>query len=255
MQVTIITGASSGIGLELAKCFANDGHPLLLISRNEERLLQLQKELNTLANIYILSLDLTKSDFLSQVISFMDSHNLEIQYLVNNAGLGDYGKFELSNLDKQIDMVKLNQLALMTLTHQFLPKMLAKNSGGILNVASIGSFIPGPLMSIYYATKAFVLSFTQAIAEENKASNVRIMALCPGPTKTDFFKNANMNRSSGFTFKHAMDAKKVASKGYYKFINKKNVIYIPGFLNKTGIFLTRFIPMSTNRKIAYKIQK
>ena len=255
MQVTIITGASSGIGLELAKCFANDGHPLLLISRNEERLLQLQKELNTLANIYILSLDLTKSDFLSQVISFMDSHNLEIQYLVNNAGLGDYGKFELSNLDKQIDMVKLNQLALMTLTHQFLPKMLAKNSGGILNVASIGSFIPGPLMSIYYATKAFVLSFTQAIAEENKASNVRIMALCPGPTKTDFFKNANMNRSSGFTFKHAMDAKKVASKGYYKFINKKNVIYIPGFLNKTGIFLTRFIPMSTTRKIAYKIQK
>lgn len=255
-QTILITGASNGLGLELAKIFARKGFNLVLVARNEEKLLLLKSELETKHNINaeVFVKDLSKKDAALEVFQFVEEKNIAIEILVNNAGFGDHGKFETSNWQKQSEMIHLNILALTQLTHLFLPLMVKRKSGKILNLASIASFMPGAMMSVYYATKAFVLSFSEALAEELKNSGVTVMALCPGPTKTGFEQKADLEESGLFAKFKIADAQEVAAFGYRKLMRKK-VIAIPGFLNNLMINTAKFMPRKLVRNIIFRIQK
>jgi short-subunit dehydrogenase len=195
MKTVLITGASSGIGKSFARRFALRGWRVLAVAQHEEGLEALKKELEEefQAEVQTFAMDLTEADAPERL--YQACENMRVDVLVNNAGFGDSGAFLESDLKKQEAMVKVNVLALMKLTHLFGHDMKNRNSGGILNVASIAAFVPGPYMSVYYATKAFVLSFSQALAEEMRDSDVKVTCLCPGPVDTDFFRKADLLES------------------------------------------------------------
>ncbi|MBC7472259.1 MAG: SDR family oxidoreductase [candidate division SR1 bacterium] len=252
----LITGASSGIGLELATIFAKNQTNLVLISRNKSDLEKIKVTLEKVydVNVYIYACDLAKPDCAQQIYEVMSNEGIEINYLINNAGFGDYGEFIDSDAGKNYDMMMLNMVTLTEMTHLFLPAMKDHEFGRILNVASTAAFQPGPLMSVYYATKAFVLSFSEGISQELQGSGVTVTVLCPGPTETRFQKTAKLESSKLFNSVNVMDAQIVAQAGY-EAMQDGQVILIPGFVNNAFTILLRFLPRFIVRKMVFNLQK
>ncbi len=253
MNNVLITGASSGIGLELARLFARDGNNLVIVARREELLNKIAGELNSDfgVEVEIIAKDLTLEKSSDEI--FMQLKDREIDIVVNNAGFGAVGPFSELDYKRQVDMIKLNITALTSLTRLFIPRMVERNSGGILNVGSLAGFQPGPYATIYYATKAFVLSFTEGLKEELKNTNIKITCLAPGPTNTEFGEVSGLDKSFLFKF-GTMGAKEVALKGYNGFLNGKTVV-IPGFSNKLLPLLVRLSPRFLVRSITAKLNR
>lgn len=255
-KTALITGASGGIGKELAKIFAREGYDLVLVARSEDKLLLLKNELEAKHGIAaeVLEQDLAEKDAAITVFDFIAEKGLTVDVLVNDAGFGDFGPYIDSDWNKQYKMVQVNIAALMQLTHCCLKEMTERGEGKILNVASTAAFQAGPLMSVYYATKAFVLSFTEALSVELKNTGVSVTALCPGPTRTGFEKNANLKNSGLFKNLKTASAEAVAEYGYRKLMKNK-VIAIQGIANKLLIFGSKIMPRKMVRRVVYKIQR
>ncbi len=243
----LITGASSGIGKEIAIILNDMGYDLILVSKNARKLEKTRKEINE--NAEIIDMDISSTYNCMKLYNKVKKEDIEI--VVNSAGFGLYGNFDETKIDKEMDMIDTNIKGLHILTKLFLHDFKEKNRGYILNVASSAAFLPGPLMSTYYATKAYVLHITEAINEELKRekSNVYIGALCPGPVETNFNKVAGVE----FNLK-SLNASYVASYAIDKMFKRK-VIIIPGFKVKLGVFMLRLIPRNLITKISYNIQK
>lgn len=243
----LITGASSGIGLEMAKIFASKNYDLILVAKDKEKLQEVKKSLGD--KVKIIVADLVNESKLKEVYVLCKNENIDI--LINNAGFGDVGKFYETDLTKEIEMINVNIKALHILTKLFLKDMRKKNSGYILNVASMAAFAPGPLMATYYSTKAYVLRLTTSIYEElrREKSKVVVSCLCPGPVATNFDKVANVK----FSIKQ-MDSKFVAEYAINNMFNKKLII-IPGFKMKLVNILNKIAPTKLAARIAYNIQK
>ena len=253
---TLITGATSGIGLEIARVMAAKGHDLILVARRKEKLEHLKMELESGYGISvdIIVKDLTKENAAKEIFEFTDRKHFYVNILINNAGFGDYGKFYYRSLEKQTRMVQLNIIALMELTHLYLPDMLANSKGRIMNVASMAAFQAGPFMSVYYATKAFVLSFTEALSMELRGTGVKVTALCPGPTSTEFGKVAEFRRSWLLKHHKNRSAQEVAEYAIRALFANK-LIAVPGVLNKLLVLCSKFFPRCVIRRIVFYLQK
>jgi uncharacterized protein len=248
-EVALITGASMGIGEELARIFAADGRDLVLVARSEEKLRTLGQELERAHGVvaHIVPADLTDPSAPANIFASVDQMGLEVDYLVNNAGFGTHGPFAAEQLRTQIDMLKVNVDSVVALTHLALQGMLARKRGRILNIASTAAFQPGPDMSTYYATKAFVLSFSEGVAEEVKDAGVTVTAHCPGATATNFGETTQNSTSLYFRM-GAAPASKVAQHAYRSMMKGK-VVAIQGSMNWIGAFSVRFSPRAAARKI------
>ncbi len=255
-NIALITGASSGIGVGLAHEFAKHKTDVVLVARNEVKLKEIARELSSTYNVktIVMAKDLSKPDSAEELFLEVKQAGLEIGYLVNDAGFGDYGMFSESDWNKQQDMITLNILTLTHLCRLFLPKMIERKQGKILNLASIASFQPGPLMSVYYATKAFVLHFSEGINNELKGSGVTVTALCPGPTMSGFEEAANLKTSKLFKRKKLPDAAIVAEFGYRAMIKGKSVA-IHGWMNRVIAFSVRLVPRNIVTVIVRKISE
>ena len=238
----LITGASSGIGRELATLFARDGHGLVLIARDQASLARIGGELTREYGVAVevIAQDLSRPNAAIEIYRELKRLSIEIDVLVNNAGFGTYGVFADADPGIELQMLQLNIVSLTQLTRLFLKEMLAKRDGKILNVASTAAFQPGPLMAVYYASKAYVLSLSEALANELRGSGVTVSTLCPGPTQTGFKRRAHMEDSRLFA-SGAMDAARVAAIGYRGLMRGKTVI-IPGLKNRLLAFVVRFAP-------------
>ena len=243
----LVTGASSGIGREISKYLSTLGYDLILVSRDKEKLLSLQKEIKTNAKIVVA--DLSSVDKLKEIYVVCKNDNIDV--LVNNAGFGLFGEFNETNLDTELNMIDLNIKAVHILTKLFLKDMVKRDSGYILNVSSSASFASGPLMATYYATKGYVTKLTLAIYEElrRKKSHVHISCLCPGPVKTNFSKVAGVKFKS-----KGMDSKEVAKYAVDNMLKKKLII-IPGTKFKLAKFFSRFASEKSSLKVVYNFQK
>lgn len=248
-MLALITGASDGIGRKLAEILSEDYNcDIIAVARNQKKLLSLKESLKT--NCEIIPMDLSIEENCFKLYDLTKNKNIDI--LINNAGFGNFGEFEKTDLNTDINMLNLNIKALLILTKLFLPNLKNKNNSYIMNVSSSAGFIAGgPLLSTYYASKAYVLSLTQAINEEIRKSKFKLhlCALCPGPVKTGFNKRANVD----FSIK-GMDSYKVA-KYALKQMFKRKIIIIPGVLIKLTKFFTRLIPDKLTVKFCYYIQK
>ena len=229
-NVALITGASSGIGKELARIHASKNGDLVLVARREEELLALKSELEQTYKVAVevFVCDLMRPHAANEVFEFVQSKNIQVEVLMNNAGLGGYGNFNERELGKELDMIQLNVVALTELTHLILPQMVARKSGKILNTASTAGFMPGPLQSVYFATKAFVVSFSQGIAFELQDKGITVTALCPGPVKTGFESAAGMSGSG--LFEKSASASSTAMKGYRAMEKGKMIVITDGAL-------------------------
>ncbi len=254
----LITGASKGLGLEFAKLFAKDGYPLVIVARSEALLAKLKEELinNYHVKVVVITKDLSNPSSASQLYNEIKNKKIRIDYLINNAGFGDYGYFLDSSVDYQINMINLNITTLMQLCYYFGNDMRQNKFGKIMNIGSIASFFSGPFMATYYATKAFVLSFSEALSKELKEDGITVTTLCPGTTATNFFNNASATSDKTNLLKHMHPAKpeSVALYGYKKMMKNK-VVAIAGAKNRLAVFMNRFISRKFSRNIVYKIQK
>ncbi|HVU07162.1 MAG TPA: SDR family oxidoreductase [Verrucomicrobiae bacterium] len=248
-ETVLITGASSGIGLELAKCFAADSCRLILVARNQKALEDLAQELRQKNKIEVIVLpaDLSLPETPKRIFSELSAQKISVDVLVNNAGFGLHSAFVESSLQKQLEMLQVNIAALTELTGLFLPAMIKNGRGGILNVGSVAGFLPGPNMAVYYATKAFVQSFTEALAEELSGTNLTISVLCPGPTESNFGNVARGGKSRQIKTAKML-AETVARYGHCAFRAGK-IVAIPGLKNRLSVFLIRFIPRRLVRKM------
>jgi short-subunit dehydrogenase len=251
----LITGASTGIGYELALILAKNKINLVLVARSKEKLLNLQTKLAAEIGIKVsvLDLDLSTESSAQQVFDFCQQQKIKVDYLINNAGFGDYGFFHESDWKKQAEMLQLNIVTLTQLTHLFLPNMIKNKSGKILNVASIAAFLPGPLMSVYYATKAYVLHFSEALANELKDDGITVTTLCPGPTESGFQALAAMEESKIVKGKKMATSKEVAEYGFQAMMKGEQVA-IHGFMNKLMVNSIRITPRSLALKIVRQMQ-
>ena len=254
-QTVLITGPSSGIGLELARLFARDGYNLILASRNIEKLNQIAAELISGQNveIKIIAKDLSLPASPREIFSELSREAISVDILVNNAGFGIYGAFSKIDLNRSLDMLQINMLAVTQLTRLFLPEMLEKKSGKILNVASTAAFQPGPFMAGYFASKAFVLSLSEALANELEGSGVTVTALCPGPTATEFQRISN-TEDIRETKIGMMSAQKVARIGYRELMRGKTLV-IPGLMNKLAACAVRFLPRKVVTRLARWVEE
>lgn len=251
---TLITGASTGIGYELAKLFAKDRHNLILVARDEGKLETAKNELSKYnVEVKILSLDLSKSEDIQGLFNYVEMNKLNVDILVNNAGIGTFGDFSEIEWVKEEALIDINIKVLTKLTKYFLPKIIECKNGGILNVASTAAFCSGPRMAAYYASKAYVLNLTEAIYEECKDSGIKISCLCPGPVKTTFQDKAGIKKSESAK-KYLMDAEEVA-KVSYKDFKKGKLIIIPGMKNKLLVIGNKLLPRRISRKIILKTNK
>jgi short-subunit dehydrogenase len=251
-EQVLITGASSGIGRELAKCFAAEGSRLVLTARNTGLLQSLADELRHAHNTesIVISVDLSSPGAARNIFTELQGKGITVDVLVNNAGFGAWGLFAELPLQRQLEMLQVNINALVELTGFFLPGMLQRRRGGIMNVASVAGFLPGPGMAVYYATKACVLSFTEALAEELRGTNVTVTALCPGPTATNFGQVAKADKARMFRLART-SAKEVACCGLNAFRNRRTVA-VTGWQNRFLTLLIRWFPRSVVRKLAGK---
>ncbi|HWS88897.1 MAG TPA: SDR family oxidoreductase [Pyrinomonadaceae bacterium] len=227
----LVTGASGGIGEELARLFAADGHDLVLVARSRDKLARLSEELAGRHDVKarVLAADLARAETPREIFEELSAGGVSVDALVNNAGVGSYGLFAETDLRSELDLLQINVVALTHLTKLFLPGMIARRRGYVMNVASTAAFQPGPLMAVYYASKAYVLSLSEALANECGGTGVVVSALCPGPTETGFVAAAGMGESKLFD-RAVMDARTVAVEGYRGMLAGKAVV-IPGFRN------------------------
>lgn len=244
-QMILITGASSGIGYELARVSARNGHDLLLVARREERLKELKAELESAhtVQVWTYQADLTQAHVRQQLYDFVCEQGFEIYGLINNAGFGDLTLFTKAHWAKLNDMLQLNIVALTHLSHLFLPAMVARGKGRLMNVASTAAFLPGPYMAVYYATKAYVLSVTDAIASELEDTGVTATTLCPGPTQSEFQSTSDMG--SAKFIKGNMDklpSSADVAEYAYQAMQKGERVAVHGFTNKMLALSTRFMP-------------
>ena len=252
-MTALITGASSGIGRAFAHLFAKDGHALVLVARRRAVLDELAAELTRTyhVNVQVIACDLTNADAPSQLHAALQQSGSVIDVLVNNAGFGMQGAFAELPLDRQLQMIQLNVTALTTLTHLLLPSMIQRRSGGVLNVGSTAGFQPGPFMAAYYATKAYVVSFSEALSEELSGSGVRVTCLAPGPTATSFASEAGVTDSRLFRG-GTMSADEVARIGYEAWQHGKTLV-IAGARNRFSAFIVRLAPRSSIRKVVRRL--
>jgi short-subunit dehydrogenase len=248
-RFTLITGASTGIGRELALIAASKSRPLVLVARSEDKLSELARSIREAHAVRaeVVSLDLSDPEAPAALLRETKRREIEIEVLVNNAGFGSLGRFHETPIDRQLEMLRLNVVTLTHLTHLFLPPMLERRSGRILNVASTAGLQPGPWMAVYYATKAYVLSLTEAIAEELRGTGVTSTALLPGPTRTEFQTRADMAGSRLVRLGMA-DARSVAEAGY-RGMEAGKVVVIPGIANKSLSLLVRLSPRCAVRRV------
>lgn len=250
----LITGASYGIGMELARCFAG-GHHIVLVARSTDRLetlaQQLRQEHGT--TVRCITADLSNPQAPSQIVEALAADGVRIDVLVNNAGFGNFGNFWEINLADELGLLQVNIVALVQLTRLLLPGMVSRRRGRILNVASTAAFQPGPLMANYYASKAYVLSFSQALSNELAGMGVSVTALCPGPVATEFQKRAGIENSRLFSAA-GLPARRVAEIGYAATLAGRRVA-IAGWKNRVLALGTRFIPTSALLKVVRKLNE
>ena len=253
-NTALITGASNGIGLELAKIHASKGGDLVLVARNKAKLDELKVALENQfkVSVYTIGKDLSAINSAQEVYEETSKQNIQINYLINNAGFGDFGMFSETNWDKEHQMINLNITTLTLFTKLYIQDMVKRGSGKILNVASTASFQPGPTMAVYCATKAYVLSFTEAVSNEVSDKGITITALCPGATETGFQAAGAMEESNLFKGKKLPSAKNVAEYGYTSMIKGKTVT-IHGFMNYIMSNSIRFIPRAMVLKVSRKM--
>jgi len=243
-KIALITGASSGIGKAFAELLATQDYNLVLVSRNIDELnriagMEMTKNQTTVIPV---SLDLAKPDSVDKLVAEMAARNISPDILINNAGVGLVGEVSQLPIDQQLHMIDLNVRALSALTMRFLPEMVARDSGGIINVSSVAAFFPGPYMSVYYASKAFVQSFSDGLAEELKGTGVRVMSLCPGPVDTAFQSTAGMD-TQRWAYKMMMPktAQEVAEAGWAGFKAHNRTVF-PGLLDLLGAWSGKIMP-------------
>jgi short-subunit dehydrogenase len=249
-QTALVTGASGGIGLDLAECFAKDGYGLILTARSEAALKEAADRFAKTYNVSTatIALDLGVPGAGAKLAAEIASRGLAVDVLVNNAGFGHAGAFDTSAAAEELGMIDLNVRALVELTHIYWPQMLAKKRGGVLNVASTAAFQPGPLMAVYYASKAFVLSFSEALWKEAEKTGVRVSCLCPGPTASNFRERAGTGKTRLSRVGTPMTSISVARMGYRAFQNNKRVMITGGrnrLLARLAPFLPRTMLLST----------
>lgn len=251
-RYTLITGGTEGIGLELARIFAVNKHNLILVARNKNKLnhIKLKLESEFKINVEIINCDLTVDKNCEEIIKVVEEKNLVVDYLINNAGIGSFGFFVDEEDDFEEKLININIIALTMLTKYFLKGMVKRGKGGILNVASTAAFVGGPKMSMYYSSKAYVLSLTEAIHDEVKDLGVKVSCLCPGPVKTSFQEKSGIKKSENAK-KYLMDADKVAEEAYSSFMKGKTII-IPGYKNKILVLISKLIPRAFSRLIILK---
>jgi uncharacterized protein len=254
-QTFLITGASSGIGYELAKVCGRNGHNLVLVARREEPLKDLKAELEAAHGIQVWTYraDLTQADVRQQLYDWARAEGIAIDGLVNNAGFGDYGPFVESDWGKLEQMILLNVVALTHLTRLFLPAMVERRQGKILNLASTAAFQPGPWMAVYFATKAYVLSFTSAIASELQSTGVTATTLCPGPTTSEFQEQSGMGQSKLVKGRKLPTSAEVAELGY-RAMQQGEWVAVYGLGNKALALSTRLIPRKLLTNTVGKMQ-
>ena len=248
-SVALITGASAGLGVEFARQLSKRGHRLVLAARRKDRLDALAKELG---NARAVAIDLSKANATAKLMADLEAAGEQVEILVNNAGFGLIGRFAELDSKRERQMIDLNVGALTDLCRAVAPGMIKRKSGAILNVASTAAFQPGPKMAVYFATKAFVLSFTEALHEELRPHGVKVTCLCPGPTRTEFGEVAGFGGNGAFD-KMAMEAGEVVEAGL-KGMDRNRAVIVPGLVNKIGAISTRFAPRSVVRKIAGAIK-
>jgi short-subunit dehydrogenase len=254
-QIALVTGASGGIGLDLAECFARDGYGLVLAARSETLLKQ---EADRLAQKFgvkavPIAIDLAERGAGHRLADEIRARGLGIDVLVNNAGYGIAGAFDGSKEAEQLGMIDLNVRALVELTHAFWPRMLASRRGGVLNVASTAAFQPGPLMAVYYASKAFVLSFSEALWREAQGTGVHVSCLCPGPTASKFRERAGTGKTRLSTLGTPVSSMSVAEAGYAAFQANQRVL-ITGARNRVMARLVPYLPRRAVLDLAHRVQ-
>ncbi|MEM1283694.1 MAG: SDR family oxidoreductase [Chlamydiota bacterium] len=244
-KTALITGGSSGIGLELAKIHARGGGDLILVARRGDRLEKLKDELikeNPNLTVTLILQDLSEHGAAEKVYMAVKEYGLEVDYLINNAGYGGHDFFHERSWERHEAMIQVNTVALTGLTKLFLEDMILRRSGKILNVASTAGFAPGPLQAVYYASKSYVISFSEAISNELKEYNISVTVLCPGATNTEFFVVADTAETRAFK-RPIASVVDVAESGYSGMLKGKTVV-VPGIANKFLVFITRFTPRS-----------
>ena len=251
----LVTGASGGIGEELARMFAADGHSLVLLARSRDKLARLAEELKERHRVEarVLAADLSRAEAPDEVFRELQGEGVRVDALVNNAGFGSYGLFAETDLRQELDLLQVNVVALTHLTKLFLPGMIERRRGYVMNVASTAGFQPGPLMAVYYASKAYVLSFSEALSNECEGTGVAVSALCPGPTRTGFVAAAGMTGSKLFD-RGAMSARAVAEAGYRGLLAGKTIV-IPGFRNALVARTVGFMPRGLVTKAVRGLQE
>jgi short-subunit dehydrogenase len=247
----LITGASTGIGKELAVKFARQGHHLVLVARSAEKLSALSDALSKQHQVrcVVIPKDLTAPSAPEDIFAELLRQGIQLDVLINNAGAGRCGRFENSDMSENDQIIDLNIRALTSLTHHAIHHMHRHGGGKILNVASTGAYQPGPYIAVYYATKAYVLSFTQALRKELKGSGITVSALCPGSTATEFSQRAGKADIRG-----AISPQKVADCAY-KGLYKGKAVIIPGFINKLFIFASKLLPGCLSASIVARVQR
>lgn len=250
---TLITGPTSGIGRDLAELFAQQGSNLILVSRNLHRLDELKKHVEKKYNInaWIFSKDLARSGSAAELISLIRNAGLRVDVLVNNAGYGVFGYFIQENVDDQVGMIELHIATPTRLSHAFLPGMIERRTGGILNIASTAAFQPIPTETVYAAVKSYLLNFTEGLREEVQSNDVRITCFCPGPTQTEFFDQPTM-KNRGPARLTRMKSDQVAKEAYEAFL-RGDVIGIPGVRNQLMVLASKLAPRTLVRKAARKV--
>jgi len=254
-KTALITGASGGIGYDLASVFAENGYNVVLVARNKEKMLALANQAQQMfgVSVHVIQKDLARPEAAQEIHRELQRRGIGIDILVNNAGFGLLGPFGYSSRAEELGMLQLNVVTLADLTKLFLPAMLMKGQGRILNVASTAGFQPGPFMSNYYATKAYVISFSVGLSEEVRDRGVTVSVLCPGPTPTGFRTRAGIRRSmlGGLG---GVDSRIVARVGFEGLMAGKLVI-VPGVLNKLGTFVARHAPVGIVSRIVGRLQQ
>jgi short-subunit dehydrogenase len=256
MATALITGASNGIGLELAKIHASKGDNLVLVARNKQKLDELKHELESAHNIkvYTIGKDLALPNAAKDVYDETKRQNISIDYLINNAGFGDFGMFAETDWNKELQMINLNITALTHFTKLYLQDMAKRGSGRIMNVASTAAFQPGPTMAVYFATKAYVLSFSEAVNNEVSDKGITVTALCPGPTESGFQAAAALEESKMVKGKKMPSSKTVAEYGYRAMMSGKAVA-IHGLMNTILANAVRFMPRALLVKVIRNMQE
>jgi short-subunit dehydrogenase len=256
-KTALITGASAGLGAEYAWLFAQDGHDVVLVARRKDKLEALAAEIKAkhpAVQAHVLQEDLGDADAPERIAKELSRRGIEIEYLVNNAGFGSNGAFADLDPKREIEMIAVNVAALTYLTRLMLPAMIARKSGRVLNIGSTAGFQPGPFMAVYYASKAFVNSFTEALSVELQGTGVAATVSCPGPTSTEFAQVAGNDKSRLFQQAAAMGAREVAAHGYHAMM-RGETLAIPGFKNKMLLQSLRLAPRGMVRGLAASLNK